>query len=149
MSRMTLRDDITAALASVPEADFHFVRLHSFQAVLDRIADRFLLEGSSDLRFIWLWERFRYPTSTSQPSDALDELEHRLSPEERYWFLASDQHGKYWVADASAFGILTALREMPYFEYYIVDHPMNWLICENHHGMLIEAATNPSVNPNA
>lgn len=144
---MTLRDDITAALVSVPETDFHFVRLHSFQPILERIADRFLLEGSRDLRFVWLWERLRYQTTSSQPANVLAELEHRLSPEARYWFLASGEHGKLWVADASGAGIMATLREMHYFEYYIVDRHMNWLVCENHHGMLIEASAFPPGNP--
>lgn len=142
-SSMSLRDDITDALKSVPEADFKFVSPHSFQPILDRIANRFLMEGTRDLRFIWLWERFCYQTGGSQPADALLEVEQRLEPQDRYWFLASDEQGKYWVADASGSGIVAVLRQMYGFEYYIVDRHMNWLICENHHGMLIEASARP------
>jgi hypothetical protein len=143
---MTLRDDIAAASAAAPETDFHFVRVHRFKPILERIAERFLRGGKQDLRFVWLWERFRHQTASSHPSDALGVLESRLQQEERYWFLASDEHGKYWVADASGRGVLGALRAMYHFEYYVVDRHMNWLICENHHRMLIEAAavTDPS-----
>ena len=140
---MTLRDDITAALTAVPAADFHFVRLQSFQDILNRIADSFLSQGRQDLRYVWLWERFRHQISSSHPSDVLAELERRLQRDERFWFLASDQHGKFWVADATGSGVLTTLREMYHFEYYVVDRHMTWLICENHHGMLVEASSNP------
>jgi hypothetical protein len=140
---MTLRDDITAALATAPETDFHFVRLHSFQEILDRIAERFLKEGRRDLRYAWLWERFRNELTSLHPDDPVSALESRLQPDERYWFLASDEHGKYWVADATGAGILTTLREMYCFEYYVVNRNMTWLICENHHGVLIEASAAP------
>lgn len=139
---MTLRDDITTALAAAPETDFHFVRIHSFQ-ILDRIAERFLTEGRQDLRYVWLWERFCYKLSSSHPNDSVSVLESRLHPDERYWFLASDEHGKYWVADATGSGIFTILQEMYCFEYYVVDRHMTWLICENHHGVLIEASASP------
>lgn len=142
---MTLRDDITEALKAAPDTDFHFVLLHSFEGILDRIAESFLLEGRQDLRYVWLWERFRHQVASSHPPEALAELQSRLQPDERYWFLASDQHGKYWVADATGSGILTALREMYCFEYYVVDRRMTWLICENHHGMLIEASSSPAM----
>lgn len=143
---MTLRDDITSALSSVPETDFHFVRLHSHQDILDRIAERFLIEGRQDLRYVWLWERFRHELASSHPPDPLADLVRRLRPDERYWFLASDQQGKYWVADATGSGILTTLREMYGFEYYVVNRPMHWLICENHHGILIEASSDPALS---
>jgi hypothetical protein len=138
---MTLRDDINAALAAVPSADFHFVRPNRFRDTLDRIAERFLSRGRQDLHYGWLWERFRHEISSSHPSDALEELERRLQSEERYWFLASDQCGKFWVAEATGSGILMTLREMYHFEYYIVDRHMTWLICANHHGMLVEASS--------
>jgi hypothetical protein len=137
---MTLRDDITAALAIAPETDFHFVRLHSFQDILDRIAERFVKEGRRGLRYAWLWEHLRNELTSSHPDDSLLALESRLHPDERYWFLASDEHGKYWVADATGSGILTTLRAMYCFEYYVINRHMTWLLCENHHGVLIEAS---------
>lgn len=60
--------------------------------------------------------------------------------DERYWFIASDEHGKYWMAEANGVGILTVLRKTYYFEYFVVNGHMTWLICENHHGVLVEAS---------
>lgn len=136
---MTLRDDIISAITAVPTGEFQFVSLHRYQTILDQIADSFLLKGRMDLPHVWLWERLRNEVSSSHPPDAIEALGLRLQMDERYWFLASDEQGKYWVADATGSGILTALREMYCFEYYVVDRHMNWLICENHHGILIEA----------
>ena len=136
----TLRDDITAALVENGITDFHFVRLHHYQQILERIAERFLAEGTKDLNYMWLWERFRHQLSSCHPTNALTELGSRLKPEERYWFLACEYNGKLWVADATGAGILSMLRQMYHFEYYIVDRHMTWLICENHHEMLSEAS---------
>ena len=135
-----LRDVITTALSQLPGVDFRFVRLHEYQELLEKIAERFLARGVRDLSKTWLWEYFHTPISGSYPEDSLAELEKRLSPDERYWFLASEEDGKYWVADGTGAGILAVLRETHHFEYYIVERKLSWLLCENHHQCLIEAA---------
>lgn len=137
---MDLRDDITEAIRDRTDIDFTFVRLNRYEAVLDRFAERFLVHGRRDLKLIWLWSSLRHQVSSSQPDDIFTTLTERLSPSERYWFIASDEASKYWVAEASGTGIVETISEMYGFEYYISDLSMTWMLCENHHGVLIEAS---------
>ncbi|MGB8355218.1 MAG: DUF6756 family protein [Chthoniobacteraceae bacterium] len=140
---MSLRNDITSAIKNQSEIDFEFVRLNRYQEILKRIAERFLAKGCLSLTHIWLWEEFRHTVCNTQPPDVIAAIKQRLLPTERYWFLASEEDGKYWVANATGSGIISTLKEMYPFEYYIVDRTMNWILCENHHGLLIEATGTP------
>lgn len=136
---MSLRDDINEAIKGLANLKFDFVSLHRYQDILDQVAERFLNRGKRDLNKIWLWNEFRNETGSSQPKDVISELAVLLEPQTSYWFIASDENGKYWVAESNGISIVTVLKEMYGFEYYILDRHMTWILCENHHGMLIEA----------
>ncbi len=136
---MSLRDDINEAIKGLANLKFDFVSLHRYQDILDQVAERFLNRGKRDLNKIWLWNEFRNETGSSQPEDVISELAVLLEPQTSYWFIASDENGKYWVAESNGISIVTVLKEMYGFEYYILDRHMTWILCENHHGMLIEA----------
>lgn len=136
---MTLRDEITAILNELSISDFHFVRLTAYEELLDRIAERFLVRGRADLKYIWLWEHFREPAFSFSASSPIGFLGERLPKDQRYWFLASDEDGKYWVADTTGGAMIQVLEEMRCFEYYIVERKLQWILCENHHGVLIQS----------
>ena len=144
---MSLRDDINQAIKGRADIAFGFVSLHRFQDILDQVAERFLKRGKRDLNKIWLWNEFRNETGSSQPADVFSALSEILQPQTSYWFISSDENGKYWVAESSGSSIINVLKEMYAFEYYILDKQMSWILCENHHGMLIEArfGTTPHV----
>jgi len=144
---MNLRDDITRAINEARIEGFAFVRLTQWEAVLHRIAERFLKRGVRDLVYVWMAEEFRNVVSAMHPSDPLGHLREQLEPDRDYWFLASDQHGKYWVADATGSGIMRVIGEMYGFEYYVVDRHLEWILCENHHGVFIKAAAIPAWKP--
>lgn len=140
----TLRDHITEAIKNRKDIDFKFVRMLQHREILDKFIERFIEQGQLGWkRHHWPWEVFRHQAGSSQPKDVMAVLEKRLSPAERYWFIASDSEAKYWVADAAGSGIVSTLREMYSFEYYIMDRKMTWMLCENHHGMLIESILPP------
>ena len=136
---MPLRNDINEAIKGQENLTFNFVSPHRFEDILNQVAERFLKQGKRNLNQIWLWNEFRNETKSSQPADVILELTSRLEPQDSYWFIASDENGKYWVAESNGSSIITVLREMYAFEYYILDRKMTWILCENHHGMLIEA----------
>ena len=134
-----LRDRINDVLKAHPEIEFRFCQLGRHEAILDAIAERFLSRGRYDLNRVWMWDSFENIQQSFVPEDVLAELRKRLHPEENYWFLASEEDGKYWVAEASGAAIPEVLGEIPGFEYYIIDRKMTWLLCGNHHDTLIEA----------
>ena len=134
---MALRDAITKAIQDESISDFHFVRLTKWEDILNRIANRFLRNGNPDLNSIWLWETFRGPLKTEQPSDPMQWLQDYLDSSENYWFIATEEDGKYWIAEATGTAIIRLIEEMYAFEYYVVDRQMNWILCENHHSVFI------------
>jgi hypothetical protein len=143
----SLRDAINGVLNAHPEIEFRFCRLGRHEAVLDAIGERFLTRGRQDLNQVWLHECFHDIRDTSQPPDIFVELRKRLDDEEQYWFLASEENGKYWVAEGKGAAIIRVIGEMFCFEYYIIDRQMTWILCENHHNMLIEARAKDRCGP--
>jgi hypothetical protein len=143
---MGLRDDITHAVGEAQIEGFSFVRLTKWEGLLHRVAERFLQRGVRDLESVWMWNEFRQVVSTSQPADPLGYLQEQVELASVYWFIASDQHGKYWVAEATGSAIVRVVSEMYGFEYYVVERHLDWIFCENHHGIFIKAQ--PGKNPN-
>lgn len=142
---MNLRDDITQAVGEARIEGFSFVRLTQWEGILHRIAERFLKRGVRDLESVWLWNQFREVASSFQPADSLEYLREQIEAAGVYWFIASDENGKYWVAEATGSAIVRTVQEMYAFEYYVVDRHLDWFLCENHHGIFIKAQ--PTKNP--
>lgn len=136
---MTLRDAITKAVRDESISGFDFVRLTKWEDILNRIANRFLRNGTRDLKSIWLWEAFRDPITSEQSDDPLQWLRNHLDSSADYWFIATEEDGKYWIADATGGAIIRVIEEMYGFEYYVVDRGMNWILCENHHSVFIRS----------
>ena len=134
---MTIRDEINRVVSSEKISDIQFVRLNQWNWVLEKIAEKFLLQGKADLNHIWLWERFKEPCESSQPNDGIAELKLRLELDSKYWFIASDEDGKYWVMSGLGNSVVRLLSEMRCFEYYVVSEDLNSILCENHHGVFI------------
>jgi hypothetical protein len=131
-----LRMKITEAIAQGGITGFTFVGPHEWEPLLRGIAERFLERGVRDMPCVWWWDCWKNPDPSLQPADALTYLESRLPREPSFWFLASEEDGKFWVAKASGEGIIRVLRNVHYFEYYIVSRDLQWIISENHHGVL-------------
>jgi hypothetical protein len=136
---MTLRDDINKVIKEADIKGFNFVRLTAYEDLLDRIAEKFFVQGRDGLKYAWLWEQFHEPTMSYNEQDAIKFMDSRLPKDQSYWFLASEESGKYWVAEGTGDGIIQVLKEMYCFEYYIIERKFCWIVCENHHGSLIQA----------
>ncbi|KZZ56195.1 hypothetical protein A3762_11270 [Oleiphilus sp. HI0125] len=131
---MTLRDEINEVVANSNIDEIKFLRLNQWQWILDELATNFLVNGKTGLARIWMWDSLREPFEKCDVDDGLPYIASLLNFAETYWFIASDECGKYWVLEGTGQAILRTLEESPYFEYYIVNKSMSWLVCENHHG---------------
>ncbi|MEO0414580.1 MAG: DUF6756 family protein [Verrucomicrobiota bacterium] len=146
---MGLRDAITKVVRDKAISDFEFVRPTKWEGVLNQIAERFLCNGSRDLKSIWLWLSFRDPIITVQPDNPMRWLRDCLDPSMEYWFIATEEDGKYWIASATGAAVIKVIEEMYGFEYYVVDREMGWMLCENHHGVFIRSNQATSTLENA
>lgn len=135
---MTIRDDLNIAIKEKKIGGLTFIRLTKYEAVLNRIAERFLAHGRLSLNYVWLWEHFQNPMVVSTEKQTTSFLTDCLLLNERYWFVASEEDGKYWVAESTGKAIIQVVEEMYPFEYYIAQRDFKWLLCENHHGVFIK-----------
>jgi hypothetical protein len=119
---------LTGSVKRLPRAEVEDVN----RQVLARFAD-----GN---RLRWWWEAF----TESQSAVFDDGLGYQrismLVPDagERCWFIVESQaSSSYPVYEASPEEIASILGECFFFEYYIVPKDYSWLVCENHHGVVI------------
>ena len=133
----TLRDELNEVISSENIKELEFLRMNDWQWIMDKLANEFLSHGKQSLERIWLWDSIKEPYTSYQPADSIEELKFLLKQTESYWFIASDEDGKYWVLEGTGKAIVSALSETRYFEYYITNKEISWLICENHHGVMV------------
>lgn len=145
----TLRDELNEIISSEKIQGLEFVRMNEWQWIMDKLANNFLSHGKKSLDRIWLWDSIREPYTSYQPKDGVEEMSSFLSETDSYWFIASDEDGKYWVLRGTGKSIVSALSETRYFEYYITNKEITWLICENHHGVIVLKGTIASERKNA
>lgn len=133
----TLRDEINEVISSENIEGLTFLRMNDWQWIMEKLADSFLSHGKKSLDRIWLWDSIKEPYTSYQPDDGIEDLNSLLSQSGAYWFIASDEDGKYWVLEGTGKAIVSVLSETRYFEYYITNKEISWLICENHHGVMV------------
>lgn len=141
-----MRADIATAMEALqlPPEDMVTVRSTRYSAVLSRILETFTVYGAQGRDHPWLWEGFKgehYAVYLDAP-EGYRWLPRLLPPDERVWLLTEDwerrkRDGHYWVFEGRVGTIEAVLGELFAFEYYIVDKKFEWLLCKNHHNVLI------------
>lgn len=88
----------------------------------------------------WWWEAFAESQSVVFDDGLGYQRICMLVPDasERCWFIVESQASSpYPVYEASPEEVSSILGECSFFEYYIVSKDLSWLVCENHHGVVI------------
>jgi len=108
------------------------------KSMLAEIQMRFV--GRTDLR--WWWEAFEVKPagSISFASGQGWQYLTAIAPTatERVWFVAEDIH-EFALYHSTVEGIQAVIGECYGFEYYVVAKDLTWIICENHHDVVIAA----------
>ena len=141
-----MRAEIATAMRALqlPPENLVTVRSTRYSAVLSRILETFTIYGVQGRDHLWLWEGFKgehYAVYLDAP-EGYRWLPRLLPPDERVWLLTEDwerrkRDGHYWVFEGRVGTIGAVLGELFAFEYYIVDKKLEWLLCKNHHNVLI------------
>ena len=93
--------------------------------------------ASGDQR--WWWEDFRQSSTSVKTQDAFRALP-ALVPDksELIWFIAEDDQLPFFpVYESTPEAVSRIVGECYGFEYYLIQKQFKWLLCENHHDMLI------------
>ncbi len=102
-----------------------------FEAALTRFV------GGDDRR--WWWEAFRDEHIGRQVEKGFLLLTALVpQPDELVWFIVEDTSLPFYpVYDATPAAAEMIIGECFGFEYYLIAKDMRWLLCENHHDVLI------------
>jgi hypothetical protein len=87
----------------------------------------------------WWWEGLQ-GTSRAAPDGGGWRLLSVIAPDpdERVWFIAEGQESRGWfVFDTTVARASMVLGECYGFEYCVVAKNLSWLVCENHHSVVI------------
>ena len=65
-----------------------------------------------------------------------------IDEKESVWFVIEDdsvekEQDHYWLYEGKIQAIISVLQELPGTEYYVVSKKLEWILCENHHNLLI------------
>jgi len=125
---------------SIGDNSFKEVSHLDYGKILKKINSKFLTTKKYD-DSIWWWQSYknlkRYAIHFKE--GFAFEILNKILPkeEEKYWFIASEENGKYWLYESNIKTIQFVIGEMFGFEYYIISKKYNWILCENHHDILI------------
>ena len=147
---MDIRQWITDASKKLGLGDeLRLVAPHRFQAILERIVVERTNYSKDAISRLWWWEGLKEPVTCTSPPDPISFIQRLLPQDQSVWLAIEDEGdktiGNFWLYEGTVFSACEVLRECPAFEYYIVDKKMRWLVCENHHGLVI-ASGEPVAN---
>lgn len=148
---MGTRELLTEAANSLGlETQLKLVEPHRYQGILERIISSRTSLDKSGTSALWWWEALREPVAYVQPTDPVAVLKGLVPAGEPVWFVVEanspKKFGNFWLYESTIEPICTVLRELPPFEYYIVAKKCEWLLCENHHGLLIASGEPMAAN---
>lgn len=96
-----------------------------------------------DRRF-W-WEAFSHPSEELHFSDGsgFTHIEALVpDPKERCWFMVEDfDSGDFPIYEATPELAVKIISECHGFEYYLIAKDRRWLLCENHHDVVVGVGT--------
>lgn len=134
----TTADEIQRAAMALGFPSERFRRLSTDEA-------RWVYESS--LRYFvpygqprWWWEHFPFSTAVHFPEGNGWRYLNNLvpNPDERVWFIAEDfVTPGYSVWEASVRDVHSIIGECYGFEFYLIQQEFHWLVCENHHDVIV------------
>ncbi|MDO8331357.1 MAG: hypothetical protein Q7T36_12910 [Fluviicoccus sp.] len=140
---MDSREVIDREITSLKlEEKISLVSLHKYEPILKEVISRFTTLGKGAESKLWLWENFKEPIASAQPYDAIEMLRALVPPNEQVWFIAEDfcrtkKNGNFWLYEGTVGPICTLLDNLQSFELYLASKKYEWLLCINHHQVVI------------
>jgi hypothetical protein len=115
-----------------------------FATVLNSVLTTFTRSGARNNDALWLWEDLKEPTYSLVPPHRPDLLREVVDAATPVWLITEDwdrtkRHGNYWLFEGEFGAVLDVLAHVHRLEYYIVARKFDWLLLENHHGVVIGA----------
>lgn len=140
-----LRAEISKTIANkrISETDFRPLSIHdNWKQIEEKIYHTFCKLTHPTQRPLWLWTDFKLDTFSvsnlnERPELYLDKL---VDKNETVWYVVNEtinEGDKFWFYEGKIKSIQTIIDETWFDELYIVSKKYEWLICINHHDILI------------
>lgn len=113
-----------------------------YKGIEEQIYQTFCKIENGKSRPVWLWQNLIQETYSMEIKDSLENYLLRLiQPNESIWFGVTgtfNERSKIWFHEGKIEAIIEILDEICFFdECYFVSKKYNWLICSNHHDILM------------
>ncbi len=136
---MSIRDEIADACRRLELSANQFTEVTEGQARVLTAAFLSRFTGGVDAR--WWWEHFTLPVATVRFHDgkAFTRISAAVpDAQEHVWFVAEDDQLPYFpVYETNPAVAQEVIGECYGFEYYLIAKDLSWLLCENHHDVLM------------
>jgi hypothetical protein len=141
-----MSDDVLAELErardelGLSREDFALLPNSEAREIVARVIDTFVQVPEAR----WWWEHLKQPglRASFRDDKAYSRLTRLLpSAQEKAWLIAEPDESQVSVFSATPATLERVLGECLAFEYYVVGAAMDWLVCENHHGVLTVVGT--------
>ena len=151
---MNLRHDIEEVRKKL-EIDrnvFREVKYYAYENILRQIGESFTVTGKRATQYFWINHDFKGNVISFMPNNELEItviLSQIIPDNSNLWFIGADtknERPKYWLYESNLESAIAILNEMYLFDFYLVDKKYNWLISEEHSGVLVSVGEPVSSN---
>lgn len=141
---MSLRSDIEVSRKRlcINTQDFSEVAHFAYKTILKKIWNRFTKLGHKAEDYFWINSHIEnaigYQPKSGEATGA--NLKDIVPPCDKVWFVGQqtmNEQPKYWLYEGALHAVVEILDDMYFFDFYIVEKKFNWIVSENHHGILI------------
>lgn len=122
--------------------EFDSVNIYAWPEIMKKIETKFVIRRNTNTKFNWWWEDLKgEKTSVIFPEDnGWSYLDQLVGKHEKVWFVGCNSKydvTKFYLFQGYVKPIQQVLGEMYPFEYYLINKKYEWMLCENHHGVMI------------
>ena len=122
--------------------EFDSVGIYEWPEIMKKIETKFVIRRNSNTKFNWWWEDLKgEQVAKAFPEDnGWTYLAQLVDKNEKVWFVGCNSKNdatKFWLFQGYVEPIQKVLSEMYSFEYYLISRKYEWMLCENHHGVMI------------
>ena len=144
----SLRVDIERAKNElvISDNEFRELKTNEWELVQSKILKAFLYDRPQSIKRSWLWDDLKVVVhSIGCITDPYEKLNLLIQRDAIVYFFVNEtmnEQTKYWYYQGNVNSIISIIGEIIGLdEYYIVSKKYDWLLCTNHHDVLIGAGS--------
>ncbi|GGI11637.1 DUF6756 family protein [Gottfriedia solisilvae] len=140
--KYVVRTEINSILNEnmIPKELLSEVGIHHWENIIQNFEQTFIKKPHYTSQISWYWQFLKNDGYSLHfiNDDAYKYLHKLIDENEKIFFMVEENSAKpkFWIYEGNIKMIQKVIEESFAFEYYIFSKKFDWLICENHHGIL-------------